>query len=124
MKHFANRWAPAALALALFSGCTAASGSDLPDGAITIARQGSFEAGGKVIGDPATSSLACDHGHVEYQIPVEAKPIEVAGAPVASARARTTTNPSLVDTRTSRSPKRSSTTRSSALVAAAIEGSR
>ena len=74
MKHFANRWAPAALALALFSGCTAASGSDLPDGAITIARQGSFEAGGKVIGDPATSSLACDHGHVEYQIPVEAKP--------------------------------------------------
>ncbi len=40
---------------------------------ITLARQGSFEAGGKVIGDPASASLSCDHGHVEYQIPVAAK---------------------------------------------------
>src|SRR5690606_28611673 len=43
-----------------------------PQGAITLARQGSFEAGGRFLGDPASSSLACDHGHVEYQIPVQA----------------------------------------------------
>lgn len=64
MKHFAKRWAPMALAAALVAGCSDASAPDAPDGAIAIARQGSFEAGGKIIGDPATASLACDHGHV------------------------------------------------------------
>jgi hypothetical protein len=63
----------AATGLALSAGCATAQGSALPDGAIAIARQGSFEAGGKVIGDPATRSLVCDHGHVEYQVPVNAK---------------------------------------------------
>ena len=74
MTDFAKRWICAMLAAALVSGCADSSVADLPEGAVTIARQGSFEAGGKVIGDPATASLACDHGHVEYQIPVEAKP--------------------------------------------------
>lgn len=53
--------------------CAAADGPALPNGAVAIARQGSFEAGGKVLGDPATKSLVCDHGHVEYEIPVKAK---------------------------------------------------
>jgi hypothetical protein len=40
---------------------------------ITIQRQGSFTAGGTVRGDPANASLHCDHGFVEYQIPVRAR---------------------------------------------------
>jgi hypothetical protein len=60
-------------AVGLVAGSPAVAQSALPEGAVAIARQGSFEAGGKVIGDPATSSLVCDHGHVEYQIPVAAK---------------------------------------------------
>jgi hypothetical protein len=68
------QFAIAASGLALSAVGMAAEGPALPDGAIAIARQGSFEAGGKVIGDPATRSLVCDHGHVEYEIPVNAKP--------------------------------------------------
>ncbi|WP_083943058.1 alpha/beta hydrolase [Sphingomonas soli] len=40
--------------------------------ALVLARQGSFEAGGRIIGD-AEKSQSCDHGHVEYQIPVKAR---------------------------------------------------
>jgi len=36
---------------------------------ISIQKQGSFAAGGKVLGDPETRSLHCDHGYVDYQIP-------------------------------------------------------
>jgi hypothetical protein len=75
-KLNAGRLSGLALAagLALSAVCVAAAeGPTLPDGAIAIARQGSFEAGGKVIGDPATKSLVCDHGHVEYEVPVNAK---------------------------------------------------
>jgi len=42
---------------------------------IEIARQGAFEAGGGVIGDPATSSSSCDFGYVEYQIPTRARSV-------------------------------------------------
>src|SRR6185312_8698304 len=66
------RLAAGAIALALGVGA-AAAGPALPNGAIAIARQGAFEAGGKVLGDPAKASLSCDHGHVEYEIPVGAK---------------------------------------------------
>jgi hypothetical protein len=66
------RLAAGAFALAVGVGA-AAAGPALPNGAIAIARQGAFEAGGKVLGDPATASLSCDHGHVEYEIPVGAK---------------------------------------------------
>lgn len=41
---------------------------------IVLARQGAFEAGGKVIsGEKGT--LSCDHGYVEYQIPVKAREV-------------------------------------------------
>lgn len=39
-------------------------------GAITLLRQGSFKVGGTTIGTRGESSLSCDHGHVEYQVPV------------------------------------------------------
>ncbi len=38
---------------------------------IMIDRMGAFTAGGVVMGDPAKASLSCDHGYVEYQIPVK-----------------------------------------------------
>jgi len=44
---------------------------------ITIARQGSFEAGGQVISNPAGAAISCDHGHVEYQIPAESRAVSL-----------------------------------------------
>lgn len=40
---------------------------------ITIERQGSFAAGGTVLGSPDRASLSCDHGVMEFQIPVHAR---------------------------------------------------
>jgi hypothetical protein len=51
----------------------AASSTGGAQGPIVIERQGSFTAGGTVLGDPAKGSLRCDHGFVEYQIPVHAR---------------------------------------------------
>ena len=44
---------------------------------MTIARQGAFAVGGQVLGDPKTRSLHCDHGYVDYQIPVNARRINL-----------------------------------------------
>jgi hypothetical protein len=44
---------------------------------ITIQKQGSFAVGGKVVGDPNTRSLHCDHGYVDYQIPVNPRRINL-----------------------------------------------
>jgi hypothetical protein len=44
---------------------------------ITIQKQGSFAVGGKVLGDPNTQSLHCDHGYVDYQIPVNPRRINL-----------------------------------------------
>jgi len=41
---------------------------------IVIARQGSFEAGGSQLG-AGSNATSCDHGHVEYQIPVAARAV-------------------------------------------------
>lgn len=56
----------------LMAGTAAAAASDPAGAPITLARQGAFEAGGSVLrqGD---ASLSCDHGYVEYQIPVKAR---------------------------------------------------
>jgi hypothetical protein len=45
--------------------------------AIRIEKQGSFAVGGRVLGDPNTSSLHCDHGVVEYQIPAERRAVNL-----------------------------------------------
>jgi hypothetical protein len=37
---------------------------------LAIQKQGSFAVGGTIVGDPNKQSLSCDHGYVEYQIPV------------------------------------------------------
>ena len=43
---------------------------------ITIQKQGSFAVGGKVLGDDARS-LHCDHGYVDYQIPVNPRRVNL-----------------------------------------------
>jgi hypothetical protein len=48
----------------------AAEGGRAP---LMIAREGSFTIGGRVIGDPAKDTLHCDHGFVDFQIPVRAR---------------------------------------------------
>jgi hypothetical protein len=56
------------LSLAAAAACLASTPAP-----IMIEKQGSFTAGGTVIGDPAKGSLHCDHGFVDYQIPVHAR---------------------------------------------------
>ena len=52
-------------------------GAQGANGPITIQKQGSFAVGGKVLGDPATASLHCDHGYVDYEIPVNPRRINL-----------------------------------------------
>ena len=68
MRPIARAFVCAAAALA--TGCTLTATSQEP---LLIATQGAFAVGGKTIGDPALSSLHCDHGVVEYQIPPRAR---------------------------------------------------
>ncbi|WP_066796652.1 alpha/beta hydrolase [Sphingomonas soli] len=67
-----SRFSPAAL-LALIASAFPAAGAFAQDkhapAPLSIARQGAFEAGGSELGEGANST-SCDHGHVEYQIPV------------------------------------------------------
>lgn len=44
---------------------------------LAIERQGAFAVGGKVLGEAASASLHCDHGVVEYQIPVDARAVNL-----------------------------------------------
>lgn len=61
-------------AVTLSAGCAVTRPSEEP---LLIAHQGAFAVGGKVIGDPATASLHCDHGVVEYQIPPRARAVNL-----------------------------------------------
>jgi hypothetical protein len=62
-----RRLAAAAIAgAALLTGCAAGRTEARP---LLIERQGAFAVGGRVAGDEAASSLHCDHGVAEYQIP-------------------------------------------------------
>jgi len=42
---------------------------------ITIVKQGSFAAGGRVLGEGSEQTLHCDHGFVEYQIPANPRAV-------------------------------------------------
>jgi hypothetical protein len=44
---------------------------------IAIHKQGAFAVGGQVLGDPAAKSLHCDHGYVDYQIPVNPRRVNL-----------------------------------------------
>lgn len=59
---------------ACFAQVVAAAAQPQENQPITLARQGAFEVGGKVLtGDKGT--LSCDHGHVDYQIPMQARSV-------------------------------------------------
>jgi hypothetical protein len=45
--------------------------------AIAIEKQGAFAVGGTILGDAAGSSLHCDHGVVEFQIPPRARAVNL-----------------------------------------------
>ena len=62
-------WVAAALLSVLASGCVK---TNADTSAIVIEKQGAFAVGGRVVGD-ASASLHCDHGVVEYQIPSNAR---------------------------------------------------
>lgn len=61
-------------ASALALACAATTAAAQP---LVIERQGAFAVGGTVLGDAATSSLHCDHGVVEYQIPPDARAVNL-----------------------------------------------
>jgi hypothetical protein len=44
---------------------------------LRIERIGAFAVGGTVLGDSAESTLHCDHGFVDYQIPVDARSVNL-----------------------------------------------
>lgn len=51
----------------------AALGQNSDTDPLMIQEQGAYAFGGKILGDFETSSVHCDHGYVEYQIPVNAR---------------------------------------------------
>lgn len=63
------------LALGALAACHALVGAAQEP--LVIERQGAFAVGGTVLGDPATASLHCDHGVVEYQIPPAARAVNL-----------------------------------------------
>ncbi len=67
-------WLPAALAglSMVMAGCSTSHAAE-DSGHIVLERQGAFATGGAVKGEPDKSTLSCDHGYVEYQIPVDAR---------------------------------------------------
>jgi hypothetical protein len=44
---------------------------------LQIEKQGAFAIGGTILGDTDSSSLHCDHGVVEYQVPVDARAVNL-----------------------------------------------
>jgi len=78
-RLFAPSGVVAALLLAgLASGCakTSDDASAIVTAAMVIEKQGAFAVGGEVAGDTA-ASLHCDHGVVEYQIPANARAVNL-----------------------------------------------
>jgi hypothetical protein len=68
-RSFLRQGAPlAAFAVALAASSGACSAGEKAKAPMMIDRQGSYEIGGKVLGD-SKNSLSCDHGFMEYQIP-------------------------------------------------------
>jgi hypothetical protein len=71
MTEAGIRRAIGALAALVFAiGAAPSAAADAP---ITLERQGSFQVGGRVVGAPGKETLHCDHGFVDYQIPVDAR---------------------------------------------------
>lgn len=74
-RRAAGRARPTAVVVAAL--VALAAGRAVADEPLLIERQGAFAVGGTVLGDPATASLHCDHGVVEYQIPPDARAVNL-----------------------------------------------
>ena len=64
----------AALAAAVAAPVLAQGAAQAP---IPIAKQGSFAAGGRVLGEGSEQTLHCDHGFVEYQVPANPRAVSL-----------------------------------------------
>jgi hypothetical protein len=73
-KRASPRAAVAAACIFVLCGHSALAQDVAP---ILIERQGAMAVGGTVLGDPDVSSLHCDHGVVVYQIPPDARPVNL-----------------------------------------------
>ena len=67
----------ALLACAAFAAVAGTASAQVAGSPLLIEKQGAFAVGGKVVGDPASASLHCDHGVVEYQIPPNARAVNL-----------------------------------------------
>jgi hypothetical protein len=78
MKQLVAPAVAAAIFAGLASGCakTSEDASAIVTEAMVIEKQGAFAVGGQVNGD-AAASLHCDHGVVEYQIPANARAVNL-----------------------------------------------
>src|SRR5215471_13558178 len=66
----------AAAAAVIATGVVTAQKAPKDPPPVTIQKQGSFAVGGTVLGDD-TRSLHCDHGYVDYEIPVNPRKINL-----------------------------------------------
>jgi hypothetical protein len=76
MKHlysFSKRSAGPILAIVALA--APANANDQNQEPLVIKEQGAYAFGGKILGDFDTASIHCDHGYVEYQIPVNAREV-------------------------------------------------
>jgi hypothetical protein len=75
-----RRWLNSGLLATIVIACIADAGpataQPRQEQSIVLARQGAFEAGGTVRSDEK-GTLSCDHGYVEYQIPVKARAVSL-----------------------------------------------
>lgn len=69
LKKASGLWRNVSILLILIPALVACSSPRDVQDKLSLSRIGSFSAGGTVLGDAATRSLSCDHGHVEYFIP-------------------------------------------------------
>jgi hypothetical protein len=86
LARLASGFGPIAVALGVML-LAPFSTSEADDSPIVIARQGAFAVGGTILGDAAASSLHCDHGAVDYQIPANSRAVSLLMWHSASARA-------------------------------------
>ncbi len=70
----ARRWLAAVAFATLLAGPAMSQTETSP---ILIEKQGSFPVGGKIVGDPLVASQHCDHGTVDYQIPPNARAVNL-----------------------------------------------
>ena len=63
------------LACAAFAAVSTSATPQVAGSPILVEKQGAFAVGGKIVGDPDRSSLHCDHGVVEFQIPPGARAV-------------------------------------------------